>query len=284
MQVAREALALVGHGQARHLGAGLDQLAVGAHDLAHRDHRRADAQQAEGLAPGGARVAAADGRGHAGDHRGDRQHDEVPRPRQAQGAHGDDVEEEQVPIGPVGEGQRRGDGQVDDVGARDDGRRLGVHPPAHGLEEEAKKTTSAAATATSRAALGSSPSSADDGRQRDEDREDARDARRGHPEADRGGPRSARHLPAARSASPAACPTSSQIAEHEQVVARPRRAVVERVEGDVQRVGQVLDREELRQVDEPLGRAGERVPDARDEGERAGSARWRRPGRPRRWG
>jgi hypothetical protein len=45
VQVAGEARALVGHGESRRLGAGVDQLAIGAHDLAHRDHRRADPQQ-----------------------------------------------------------------------------------------------------------------------------------------------------------------------------------------------------------------------------------------------
>jgi hypothetical protein len=86
VQVAREALALVGDREARHLRAGFHQLAVGTHDLAHRDHRCADAQQAEGLSPRRARVAAARGRGQAGRQRGDRQYDHVPGPRQAQGA------------------------------------------------------------------------------------------------------------------------------------------------------------------------------------------------------
>ena len=88
VQVAGKARALVGHGEPRHLGAGLDQLAVGAHDLAHCDHGRADAQQAEHEAPDGARLGAAHaarGPGHGG--RGRDGHD-VPRARQADGTQG----------------------------------------------------------------------------------------------------------------------------------------------------------------------------------------------------
>ena len=204
VQVAREALALVGHRQARHLGARLDQLAVGAHDLAHRHHRRADAEQAEGLAPGGVRVAAADGRGHAGDDGRDRQHDDVPRPRQAQGAHGDHVEEEQVPVGAVGDRQRGGDGQVDDVGARDDRRRLGIHPPAHRVEEQREEDDERGGDGDEPAGAGLVAQQPDDGGQRDEDREDARDSRRGHPQPIRGQAALSAPSPGARSASPAA--------------------------------------------------------------------------------
>ncbi len=181
-----------------------------------------------------------------GRQRGDRQHDDVPWPRQAQGAHGHHVVEEEVPVGPVGDGQRAGDDEVDDVGARDDRRRLGVHPAAHGLEEEGEEDDERGGDDHQAPGAGLVAQQPDDGGQRDEDREDARDARRGHPEAIRELARSARHLPLPEAHRQARAHQQPD-GQHEEVVARPGRAVVERVEGDVQGVGQALDREELRQ-------------------------------------
>ena len=141
--------------------------------------------------------------------------DDVPRPRQAQAAERDHVEEEQAPVGPVGDRERRRRWPGDDVGAGDDRPAAAdATAPAHGVEEEREEDDERGGDGDdARRRWARRPSSPTMAGQRDErSRRCPRRAPRAPPEPVGVEPALSAPSPCARSASPGACRSASQIA------------------------------------------------------------------------